>query len=327
MPLVHLRENSNKIRIINMKKIFFILFTISFWGAYAQNRYTDTSATLVSYWKKGDIKRFEITEQSVTYKHDTLKEEKTDIDTILFLVKEETSKSYLIEWEYLGNSSTDKDNAVLKKINEKLSKKYGNMKLLYSTSESGTFQQIENWEKLSKAFGYAFDEAIKGEKKNSDMVRIFKQLKELYQTKQGIENIFNKYVNTYHYLYGLEFFKNNPYYFETTLPNTFGGDPFPANLAIRLDSVNTADEKAYISIKQSVDKDKARTNIKEIIEKLGGKKLEDNFFDKDDLFLINDKMKYTVSLPEGWVEKYEFIRTIKVDNVKKITKININLLD
>ena len=99
--------------------------------------------------------------------------------------------------------------------------------------------------------------------------------------------------------------------------------------SIKIKLLNQTPVRLAVSavIKMAVDKDKARTNIKEIIEKLGGKKLEDNFFDKDDLFLINDKMKYTVSLPEGWVEKYEFIRTIKVDNVKKITKININLLD
>ena len=308
-------------------RIVIILLLISiYYSGLAQNRYTDTSTTLVSYWKQGDLKNYEIKEETSTFTDDSLSETKTEIDTINFLVKEETNKSYLIEWEYLGHSSTDTDDQITKKISEKLNKKFGNLKLVYSTSETGAFHQIENWEKISKAFGYAFDEAIKSEKKNEELFKILKQLKELYQTKQGVENLFNKYVNTYHYLYGIEFFKSNPYYFETTLPNAFGGEPFPAQLAVKLDSINTDDEISYISINQSIDKEKAQKNILEILEKLSGKKMETDFLEKDDLFMINDKMKYKISIPDGWILKYEFHRTIKIDNVTKITKISINLL-
>jgi hypothetical protein len=54
--------------------------------------------------------------------------------------------------------------------------------------------------------------------------------------------------------------------------------------------------------------------------------METDFLEKDDLFMINDKMKYKISIPDGWILKYEFHRTIKIDNVTKITKISINLL-
>lgn len=309
-----------------MQTILFSCLILITCCCLAQNRYTDTSATVVSYWKKGDIRKYEIKEHSTTYTNDSLTKDEIEIDTINFFIADETAKSYLIEWEYLGHYSNDTD-ALKKKISEKLTKKFGNVKLEYSTAENGTFTQIENWEKLSKAFSYAFDEAIKSEKKNDALVKIFQKLKVIYKTKQGIENIFNKYVNTYHYLYGLEYFKNNPYYIESSLPNMFGGEPFPAQLAIKLDSVNTEKEIAYISINQSVDKEKARTAIISIIEMLTGKKSEGYFITKDDLFMINDKMKYSINLPDGWIVKHEFIRTVKADNVKNITKISINLLN
>jgi hypothetical protein len=82
----------------------------------------------------------------------------------------------------------------------------------------------------------------------------------------------------------------------------------------------------FPSINQSIDKEKAQKNILEILEKLSGKKMETDFLEKDDLFMINDKMKYKISIPDGWILKYEFHRTIKIDNVTKITKISINLL-
>ena len=291
----------------------------------AQNRFTDTTTTLVAYWKKGDIKQFEIIDEKISYKNDTLTESEIDIDTINFIVAGETSKSYLIEWEYLGHSSTDTTDKLTQKITEKINKKFGNLRLEYSTSETGAFQQIENWEKLSKAFSYAFDEFIKSEKKNEELVSLLKKLKTIYQTKEGIENVFNKYLNTFHYLYGLEYFKNNPYYLETTLPNVLGGDPFPATLAIKLDSINTIDQLAYISINQSIDKEKAKENIIQLMEKIGGKVIEDKGF-LDELFIIKDKMNYCIDIPEGWIRKYEFIRTLKIDTVKKFTKISINLL-
>jgi hypothetical protein len=308
-------------------KLLYLLLAIPAISSYAQNKFTDNSTTLVAYWKKGTVKTFEIKEKTSSYQNDTLEEDKTEIDTIHFIIKEEHPKDYQIEWEYLGHSSTDTTDALPKKLNDKLNKKFGNLTVQYSTSETGAFNKIENWEKLSKAFCYIFDESIKEEKKGSKFEVMMQQLKDVYKTQNGIENLFNRYISTYHYLYGVEYAKDNPYYLETSIPNLFGGTPFPAKLAVRLDSVNTKDGLAYLSINQSIDKEKAKENILEIIQKLSGEKMNADAANELELFSINDKMKYVVSLEEGWVEQYEFTRTVKVNDAKKVTRLSINLVN
>lgn len=68
--------------------------------------------------KKGEVKKYEIKELSTTYTNDTLTEDEIEIDTINFIA-DETAKSYLIEWEYLGHSSNDTD-ALKKKYQKNL---------------------------------------------------------------------------------------------------------------------------------------------------------------------------------------------------------------
>jgi hypothetical protein len=124
-------------------------------------------------------------------------------------------------------------------------------------------------------------------------------------------------IALYHSAYGVEY-SFTPQITETTLPNFIGGDPWPAQVSLKLSKLNAKEDLAQVQINQEIDQVKAAAIIKQYIAKLSaaqGKELP-----KDALpstIMIKDNTEFDIVLSSGWIKRAYMKRVAKVSDIEK----------
>src|SRR5690349_2140348 len=200
----------------------FLFCLFSFLTATAQNVVTDTSATVVAYWKKGDKKTFvldKIIEKKSKEKHvvDSAKFELT------VTVMEESDKGYTLEWRYKLLALPKPPGMEIPGIESLCN----NLRILYTTDENGTFQEVRNLDEMISMLGKSYDLLLKSSNYPKEYEPFMNELKKMVSTKESVENLMMKDVQLFHQLYGAEY-NTRKQEEDVELMNVFGGDPYPA---------------------------------------------------------------------------------------------------
>jgi hypothetical protein len=294
-------------------------------SGFTQNTVTDSSATCVAYWKKGDVKTVTINKTSINYKKTKPPETTKATCKAIMTILEESETGYKIQWQYKVDNSAP-GISDLSKFNELLT----NLKIIYTTSETGAYDSLVNYEEVKKFMSTTLNEIGKLKKYESpEFQKFLDQFKTLLENRQGIEGFLMKDINVLHSPYGIEYDKKHPQVFESELPNIFGGEPFPAVVTLSLLKLDATNNSAKIRILQTIDKEKSAAILKEILIKLATpiradakEGIESAGIDSIEL---NDSYEFDLSLNNGWMKKVLFTRLINVAGSKKtdITEIII----
>ncbi|WP_148561624.1 hypothetical protein [Pontibacter korlensis] len=192
----------------------------------------DSTVSFVAYWHKGETQKYKVIKKRLEHRNG--KETKNETSSYLtsFTVLDSTATSYLVEWKYentLFNSAPE-----LSAQMESLGEKYRYLTIKYKTDEMGTYQGIENWKEVSKMMSDVFDLVIKNTEvaKKRDFEKAMKPFKTMYSSKEGIESLVLKELQSFHGPYGAAFSLVDTVYYEDMLPNLFGGDPIKANASV-----------------------------------------------------------------------------------------------
>lgn len=309
--------------------VFAAFFLVLHSTAYAGNRVTDTTATVVAYWSEGDVR-------DVVVRHDKTKTSgngQTTRESVrynaTFRILEETEESYTIEWTYGEFEIEEVSNpllATLAGISE-------GMKIIYRTDELGTFKELVNWEDVRRYVELGIDEAEKAlrEKLGDNpeagayVDQFMAQFRELFSTREGIENTLTE-IQLCHEPFGLEYTLNERLSGDTLLPNVFGGDPIPATIEVEMTELVPDENHARIVISQRVDEEKARDMVYEFVKKLAeqsGQPLPDDA--ELPVLFISDHKEYDIELSDGWVRKVYFERNIKSGPASKVETYEITM--
>lgn len=277
---------------------------------FGQNVITDTTATVVSYWEKGDSANFTLIQTKEKYDNEKILSKGSSISKIEFSVTDVTPKSYIINWKY--SEIKVNGNETQSPTVEKLIKLTQGINFKYRTSELGEFQELLNWEEVQSAVSKTINKLIT-ETKDSKLAGIFEQTKNVFSSKESIEQIIMKDIQMLHGIYGGEYKLKQKISVDTELPNFLGGEPFPAILNIDMYELDQKQALCKIEISQTIDKDKAAKIISDWLNKA-----DQSNNSNTNPINISDNTKYEIDLKKGWVKVLHHIRTSETNGLKTI---------
>ncbi|MDH7448186.1 hypothetical protein [Aquimarina sp. 2201CG14-23] len=314
-----------------MKKILCltIILTIS---TNLFSQIDSTKVAFVSYWSIGDSYNFKVSKIKQQWKEGKLTKDQKQDYIANFTVIDSTENSYIIKWSYendLGNTYKIPENLL-----DKLSK-YKITEIKYKTSEVGDLIEILNWKEVGETMSSMFDDIVnvlgdKDEKEKDALKTAMQPFKQIYSSKQGVEQLVLKELQYFHFPMGLEYDITEPLLYDEELPNMFGGNPIKAKAKLYFESVDF--EKGFCVVKQemSLDPNDTKEILKQAFKKM---KLDDKGIKKalkTAVFEINDKNTFEYYYNPGVPYRIETIResiiNIDKEKGKRIDKTIIELI-
>lgn len=282
---------------------------------------SDSSVLVKADWRKGAKKTIEITIMKEKMKKDTVIEKLSTISIIEVTIKDFTAQGYTIEWltkKIKINDTLHSTNPIMQhilKITEGIREEF-------ETDEAGAFKELKNWEEIKSNLEKVTDTLFNVLNKVMDTNQINaikNMIKQLYGSKEQIEAAAIKEIQLYYAPFGVEYTLGEVLEFDASLPNIFGGDPFPAKYKIELKEINSANNTCKLQINQILERVKANEIVYSFLSKMA-KETGQAMPDKSQIpkFDIKDEAIYIIDTKEGWVKKVNSKRTIKTDDITRI---------
>ena len=274
-----------------------------------------TKVAFVSYWSIGDSYDFKVSKIKQQWKEGILTQDQRQDYIANFTVIDSTETSYTINWSYendLGNTY---------KIPEELLDKFSKYKLTeikYKTSEVGDLLEILNWKEVGEIMNNMFDDIIdvlgeKDEKKQDALKTAMQPFKQIYSSKQGVEQLVLKELQYFHFPMGLEYDITEPLIYDDELPNMFGGKPIKAKAKLYFENVDFEESFCIVKQEMSLNPDDTKEILKEVFKKM---KLDDKGMKKTlktAVFKIEDKNTYEYYFNPGIPHRIETVRETIID--------------
>ena len=314
-----------------MKKAFGLI-VILFISINLFGQIDSTKVAFVSYWSIGDSYDFKVTKMQQRWKEGKLIKDKKQAYIANFTVIDSTENSYTVKWSYnndLGNTYN-----IPEKLLKKLSK-YKMTEVIYKTSEVGDLIEVLNWKEIGEIMNSMFDDIVDvigngDEKKKEVMQKAMQPLKQIYGSKQGVEQIVLKELQYFHFPLGVEFDVTKPLEYDDEFPNMFGGNPIKARAKLFFEKVDFENSFCIIKEEVNLNPDDAKNMLVQMLKrmKLDDKKFKEVF--EKAVFTIEDRNTYEYYFNPGIPHKIEAVRETIIDidkeKGKRIDKTIIELI-
>jgi hypothetical protein len=292
-----------------------------------------TKIAFVSYWSIGDSYNFKISKIKKQWKEGKLTKDQKQDYIANFKVIDSTENSYIINWSYendLGNTY---------KIPEKLLDRFSKYKITeikYKTSEVGYLIEILNWKEVGDTMNSMIVDIIevlgdKDEMKKDALKTAMQPFKQIYSSKQGVEQLVLKELQYFHFPMGLEYDITEPLLYDDELTNMLGGRPIKAKAKLYFENVDFEESFCVIKQELSLDPKDTKDLLKQFFKqmKLGNKEVKKAL--ETAVLQIEDKNVFEYYYNPGIPHRIETIRETIIDvdkaKVKNIDKTIIELID
>lgn len=286
-----------------IKRISFFLCFIFSASSFAQS---DSTLSFIAYWKKGDVKYFNISQNKAQYKNDSLTKSDYSSYTVRLEVKDSTQEGYLFNWQ-VENSILS--GLKLSKSAEAIAKKYDTLSVLYRTNDAGAFQEIVNWKELRAGLLEMFDVLILDDSnKTPKLKEIMEPIKVLFSTQENITNLVFKEIQFIHYPMGLMFQVKDTIFYKEALANPLGGAPIQADAKFYFNVINRNKQRCQFENTLKMDTLDFKKMTMDLFEKI----LSNNVYESDEkrdssLKSIKAEMeKLKVDIRDSNVYVYEY---------------------
>jgi hypothetical protein len=233
-----------------MKTLLAISALVLSTGLKAQINVNDSTVQVIAYWSRGDKQTYSVINNKFKLKGtDTTSREHMSYEVDV-VVKDSTARSYTIEWRF-RNINIDSDN----RFTKKLAAVCQDMSIVFKTDEMGSFVEVVNWKEvrdyIKKSTNMLKDEF----KEIPKIAEITDQVVKMFSSREAIESLAIRDVRQFLTYHGgkYEFGKNASG--KVKVSNLFGGEPFDAELTVRLDEIDSENDNSIIRMWQSVDPD------------------------------------------------------------------------
>ena len=293
---------------MKLKLIAALLCTSAWLGLKSQNIINNTTAQTVAYWEVGNIYKAAVTETNEGVKKG-VPFKTTSKGSVQIEVLDATDTTYTLEWSFGKWTTTP---PVTDKMQLAIEKAFEPIKVRYQTTETGVYKEIINWHEIMAAS----DSAINGilatitDKPLRDTMRT---MLPLMLTQQLYENVFSKYIVSFHAAYGLEYKLNESYGGDVPTPNPWDNDmPIMAQYGITMTSLNKTTAIAHFSVVQEVYEDEAQKFIAAFMETLSASSGQ-----VPDLELqLTMKVEQDINLKNTWPTQTTFSEVKQVEKNK-----------
>lgn len=304
-----------------MKMGFALLFFVICQCCQGQNKVTDTSATIYTYFKKGEKKVFHVAESSTQYTGLFVAMQASAVYEVTMEVLQDSAAFYTLDWTIKTMKTSDKKFAVYSLI----ANMRNGLKLQYKMNKKGMLTAFLNLPDVYKHLARAYDSLTTGQSYDDINRALINQLPTFMQTAGSILDVYLKPFLLYHTAYGGEWTLGKPYYKAHGANNAFGGDDVPTVVITELNKLKPREDFAQLYVDQIVNKELAAKilsgNIKEVTEDATGKSVKSS--DLPEQIKMKDHNEFDVILSTGWVSRAFYERITKNGTSKKVDQIEI----
>lgn len=312
-----------------MRKLL-ILITLLTLTTKLFSQIDSTKIAFIAYWSIGDSYDYKILKTTQQWKEETLTKDEKQSYIATFTVIDSTEDSYTINWSFENDfESTYK---IPVELREKFSK-YQLTEIKYKTSEVGVFLEIINWIEVRDIMKSMFEDIVEvlgenDEKKKDALQTLLKPLRDIYSTKQGIEQIVLKELQYFHFPMGLEYDITEPLIYDDEIANMFGGKPIRAKAKLYFENVDFDESFCVIKQEMSLDPNDTKEVLKQIFKRM---RLEDQEIKKalkTAIFQIKDTNVYEYYFNPGIPLRIETERESILDTDKeKLRRIDKTIIE
>ncbi len=250
-----------------MNKLFYYV-TLFLVSTIAVGQTDTTKVALVSYWSVGDSYNFKVVKTSQQWIEDKLTKDEKREYIANFSVIDSTENSYTIKWRY------ENDLTNLYKIPVELLirfSKYKVTEIKYKTSAVGDFIEVLNWQEVGETMRTLFDDIVEvlGEKdiqKKEAIKNAMQPYKQVYSSKEGIEQLLFIDLQYFHFLLGREYDVTAPLSYDEEFPNMFGGKPIKAKTELKFALVDSNESFCIVKQEKHLDPDDTKLMIREVFK-------------------------------------------------------------
>jgi hypothetical protein len=314
-----------------MKKrfLFLTLFSIAIIVSYSQNKFTDTSAPVVAYWKKGEKKKLSFKRIVEKGKANERKIDSSEYSAVVEVL-EELKDGYTIKWEYDRVASNESLNLLFSEYPH-LSRP---LSIVYKTDELGTFKEainlaeIQSYVRETLEFLETLINTDKTAKNNNHVREVINQFEATLTGRTGIESILMKEIQYFHTFFGAEYSLNKKASGNIELPNAFGGEPFKARIEVDLREINRKESSFTLEMQQFVDREQSKKVIIEIMKKImpaniysDAKSLEKEI----ENFAIEDVCIQKINAGNCWVNSMSYNRKVTAGDHRRLETISLTV--
>jgi|GEM_PF-3397336 len=277
----------------------FSLFILS--NGNAQNSITDTTATVLAYFKKGDSAKYSLTIAHERYQDGKKYSTASLVYDLNISIADETDSNYIIYCTYSKIKANEGAGGNPIVIN--IGRVVEGATFKYSTDAGGQIKRLLNYNEVSSFMNKTLVELTK----TSDDKRVqlvFEQKKKALATEKGVQELLMKDAQLLHAVYGNRYTLQKKITAETLLPNFLGGSSFPAIFTIEMTNLDTLHKTCTIIFDQALDIVKIKKELTDFLDKK--EMLPHSQLPGMD---ISDHYSFDVDLVTGWMNKILYTRT------------------
>ncbi len=222
------------------------IYTIA-WGILAMMPHSfqlagqDSVVSFVAYWEMEERLEFEIAKIGHKLKDGEIVKSDSTIYTMYLDIIASTDTTYTLRCSYNNEYLNTYDMPI--EVRQALVP-YEKLFFEYQTNQLGEYIGLTKWDELAEAMTVTFDALLEtqwvdDEEGQKLMEKFFYQFKDIYSSKQGIEEKVLEEIKLIHMPMGYEYQAYDTLYYEDALTNLFGGPPLRADAYLYIDSINT----------------------------------------------------------------------------------------
>lgn len=254
--------------------LIFILLTLSFCARSQNPSSGDSSASCITYWRKGETRTYTILHE----KRNPLPNQPDTLFRFIYeagvSVLDASDSDYTIKWVFhipRGINTGSLDSLPF----------FDGMQIVFRISNEGAFLELLNWEEVRDNYS-----------------RIMNFPKDLYNTQKKVESALIREVQLFHLPYGYKF-TTTKVSSNTELSNPFGGSPLPA---IQSYQITTFDPLLFtLVIEQHIDTATLNSTMETRFKKITDVRQRQIKREQLTSLELSDYSEYRIVRYTGWI--------------------------
>ena len=283
---------------------------------------TQNSVDLVPSWNKNEVHKIKFTSTTTDNNNGKSQNYISTFDAG-FVVKEVSDDGYLVEWTF-SNAVLAENEPVLE---NQITGKMLNTKLLIRLSDVGRFVELVNAEQVKEVANKAVDELIKNSTANPAMNAQYQTAKQLISSKQGLEIAILKPIKFYTFSFGFNYKLNFVQTNNIKFPNPFGGAPFDAVEKVQLTKLDSRDSVCIIETSKVMESDLLKASVIDYIKKATNSNPQALNEMNNAILEMTEMTMQQIDYSKGLVQKGFFKRTANLGFQNRVSLLEIKAVD
>ena len=315
-----------------IKTLFIVILLAFSTNIYSQTetKSDTTKVAFIAYWSKGDSYKFKMVKSIERIKNDKSIRNDSIVYNAFFKVLDSTATSYKISWKYNCD--------ILYSLNlpEKLKKDkktITEIEVIYTTDETGSGVDIENWKTISDIYTKTINDVKTNLTPEEDKIysSVINPILNAISKKEGIEEYCAKELKLIHFPFGVEFDPEEELTYNQIIPSPYSKEGLKAETRVYFEEHNYKDSHCTFYSELNIDPEDSKKMLTSLLKNMGikDKDLKQNI--KKSKYEINDvngyDYIYNPGVPMYIINTRTVVINLKDQNESRIDTIEIEFID